>query len=512
MLAFAATTGADPPTTRVDETTRFFREAVPPTLKITVDDAGMATWKTDPRAYVKCTVLENGKTLYEGVGVKSKGAVGSTRPIDDKPGLTLRFEKFGGDVLFHGMEKVYLNNSVQDDSYLCEWLGSELFRAAGLAAPRITHARVYLNGRDIGLHVLKEGHDRKFLRRNFADAGGNLYDSGLGQDVDSELERDEGKGPDDHKDILDLCYACQDMDPVRARPGIVAHLDVERFITFMALERMVGHWDGYNWNRNNYRLYFDGTKKAVFVPHGMDQLFGDAEASVFDEPVSIVGLAVMRDAEWAAAYHKRIGELLPLFTPMDKWSKRMDEVVSRMKPALAGTTGPQGVGGLKSKYAARVKSLTAQAKMPAPEPIALAKGDTIKLRSWRPMPGKDGMKLQQVSFAGERALRFESAPKGDAAGSWRTKVFLVPGKYRLEGSFLTDNLEPHPNGEKGGVWMKVAGGGGSAHLSGTSSWKPLELVFEVTDTPRQVELLLEMRSTKGTAYARLFSLKVSRAE
>lgn len=501
---------ADPVTTKADEAARFFRDGPVPTLKITVPDEGLAKWKEDPRAYVECTVSD-GKTVYEGVGIKLKGAIGSFRSLDDKPALTLRFAKFGGDVMFHGMEKVYLNNSVQDETYLHEWLGSELFRAAGIPAPRVTHARVWLNGRDIGLHLCKEGHDKRFLRRHFEDPSGTLYDGGLGQDIDSELERDEGPGPNDHKELQDLLYACEDTDAVRARPGIQAHLDVDKFLTFMALERMVGHWDGYNWNRNNYRLYFDKTHRGVFVPHGMDQLFADPNLSVFDEPVSIVGTAVMRDAEWAAAYHQRIGELLAVFNPVDRWTKRMDEVVARLKPAVAGTAGPQNVGGLKTRFAARVKSLTAQAKQPAPKPIELAQGEDLKLRSWRPVPGGEGMKLQQVSFSGERVLRFECPAKGaEATGTWRTKLLLMPGKYRLDGSFMVDDVATAGDPGKTGLWIKVLDGPQSEHLSGKGTWKPLSVEFDVADQPRQVEVLLELKATKGTAYVRLFSLSLTR--
>lgn len=512
LLAAARETSGDPPA-KQDEASRFFRSAAPPVLKITVEDAVYEKWKADPRELVPCTVRENEKTVYEGVGVKVKGAIGSTRALDDRPALTLRFEKLGGDAPFHGLEKVYLNNSVQDDSLLHEWLGSELFRAAGYPAPRVTHARVWLNGRDLGMYVLKEGHDKRFLRRHFEDPTGTLYDSGLGQDIDSDLDRDEGPGPNDHRDLQDLFYACGDPDPVRARPGILAHLDVDRFLTFTALERMVCHWDGYNWNRNNYRLYFDKTRKGVFVPHGMDQLFGDADVSIFDDPVSIAGQAVMRDAEWSAAYLKRVGELLPVFQPVEKWTKRMDEVVARMRPALAGTNGPQGVGGLKTRFASRVKSLAAQSKLPAPEPIDLPKGDALKLRSWRPVQDpKEPMKqLQQVSVGGERALRWETGGK-EGAGSWRTKVFLVPGKYRLEGTFMTDGFEPAGGPDKGGVWLRVMGGPQGEHLSGSGTWKPLALDFEVKDQPRQVEPALYARALKGTAYVKVFSLKLTRLE
>ena len=55
-------------------------------------------------------------------------------------------------------------------------------------------------------------------------------------------------------------------------------MDIDYFLTFMAIELMTCHWDGYCNNRNNYRIYIEPkTKKAYVFPHGMDQMFGDRE-------------------------------------------------------------------------------------------------------------------------------------------------------------------------------------------------------------------------------------------
>ena len=52
-------------------------------------------------------------------------------------------------------------------------------------------------------------------------------------------------------------------------------LDVDRFVTMTALDILFCHWDGYAMNRNNYRIYSDPESgKFVFMPHGLDQLFG----------------------------------------------------------------------------------------------------------------------------------------------------------------------------------------------------------------------------------------------
>ena len=58
-----------------------------------------------------------------------------------------------------------------------------------------------LNGRDLGFYVLKEGFDHYFLRRYFDDASGNLYDGGFLKDLDGELKKQMGAGPEDRSDL-----------------------------------------------------------------------------------------------------------------------------------------------------------------------------------------------------------------------------------------------------------------------------------------------------------------------
>ncbi len=56
-------------------------------------------------------------------------------------------------------------------------------------------------------------------------------------------------------------------------------LNVDRFITFWALEVLVSHIDGYAGMRNNFYVYFDPTDnhRAVFLPWGADNVFSDVE-------------------------------------------------------------------------------------------------------------------------------------------------------------------------------------------------------------------------------------------
>src|SRR5205807_1661397 len=51
-------------------------------------------------------------------------------------------------------------------------------------------------------------------------------------------------------------------------------LDVDRFISMLAGEILMAHWDGYWNNHNNYRVYHDTkANRMVLIPYGLDSMF-----------------------------------------------------------------------------------------------------------------------------------------------------------------------------------------------------------------------------------------------
>ena len=304
------------------------------TLRMT--ETQLERLRTEPRSYTQCTLAVEGEQPLTDVAVKLKGAAGSFQELDGKPAFTLNVGKFLKGQEFHRLRKFHLNNSVQDESYTSEWLCTSISRDLGIPAARVAHARVWLNDRDLGLYVLKEGFDRNFLRRNFIHPGGNLYDGGFCQEIDAELERDEGRGPDDRSDLQGLLAACLEPDPALRAERVAQKLDVAAFRTFMAFELLIAHWDGYCGNRNNYRVYFaPPSGKAYFLPHGMDQTFGDSEFPLFADLGGVVPQAVWRgDEAGRREYREVVRQMLERLDPQ-VLSERVNRLQERLKPALA---------------------------------------------------------------------------------------------------------------------------------------------------------------------------------
>ena len=323
--------------TKVDPTAAVFKPTAPlPTFKISVDDANLKLLKAEPKKYVRATVAVGDKT-YKDVAIHLKGAAGSFRNWDDKPALTLNFDKFVKDQTYSGLDKLHLNNSVQDGGYLNEIACSELAKAMGLPTARAAHAVVELNGRKVGLYVLKEGYNGHFVERSFpGGTGGNLYDGGFLSDIDQKLKLDDGPG-NEGKDLKALATACQIGENKKRYEAVEKLVNVDLFAKDAALQFLATDWDGYVRNRNNYRLYFppkDG--KAVFIPHGMDQMFGNPNESVWPGAGALVSRAILENDEGKKKTIAAYKELMEKhFTP--DFLKRMDDWINHTRDELAKT-------------------------------------------------------------------------------------------------------------------------------------------------------------------------------
>ncbi|MGE3808967.1 MAG: CotH kinase family protein [Gemmataceae bacterium] len=359
---------AEPPA-KPDPSDDFFNNNKVWELSIEIDKPNLELLRRENRKYVRCTLTEGGK-VYKDVGVHLKGAAGSFRNIDDKPGLTLNMDKFMDGQTFHGLDKFHLANSVQDRSFLSELICGELMRDAGVPASRISFAIVTINGRKRGLYYLKEGYDKSFIQRHFQTKKGNFYDGGFLRDIDQPLQVISNK--DDvaaHADLKALLAACREQDKNKRFQTMEQLLDMDRFLSYLALEVLLWDWDGYPLNRNNYRIYHDPQRnKLVFIPSGMDQMFGNPGSGLFANFNGLVARSLLETPEGKKRYLARAEEIMKNSFKAEARVKRLDELQTRVLPALKSVDPghangyPNDVKRLKDAILHRAKSFDEQLK------------------------------------------------------------------------------------------------------------------------------------------------------
>lgn len=511
-------------TAPIAEVERFFESGVIPHVKIEITESNLTRLQGRPRDYVRATVREGGK-VFEEVGIHLKGAAGSFQRINDsKPAFTLNFDKFVDDQHFHGLDKLSLNNSVQDPTYLTEALCSELFLAAGVPTPRTTHAHVSLNGRHLGLYVLKEGFDKTFLKRHFRNAKGNLYDGGFLQEIDRPLERTSGEGDvRGRADLKALVEAAQLSDATERLIRLEAVLDVERFLSFAALEMLTWHWDGYLLKRNNYRVYHDpSVDKLIFMPHGMDQMFWDPNGPVVPQKSQTEGLvarALLDTGEGKRRYRERVSSLLTNVFTVERITNRIQQLHARLRPALESVgkdtarNHDRAVTNLMNAVLQRVRRAELLINQPEPERLRFDAAGVAPLLKWHKLDIRGtGILDEGVDPGGLKTLQVTVGPEGRCTASWRTRVTLRAGTYIFEGRVRTAGvvpLEKDSNSKGIGAGLRQSQKLPRQHgFVGDNEWQTAEHQFVVPEGTEEVSLICELRGEKGQAWFDLGSLRL----
>jgi len=464
-------------------------------LAVELAPGALALLEENPRAYVRCTVTDEDGTRFEDVALKLRGQEGSFRALADKPAFTLNFDKLRRGRRFHDHDKLYLGNAVQDETYAREHVAALICAGAGIPTPRVAHARVALDGRDLGLFVVKEGFGPTFLARHFPDPTGNLYDDAVRQDLDGELEKDGGSGPDDASDVAELLAICADPDPAPRWAKLPERLDIDAFLRFAAFEAMAAHWDGYCWNRNNYRLYFDPRRGvAQFLPFAMDQVFGDPEFPVLEHPPAIVAAAVMPNPAWRTRYRTELTRLLPGFAP-ERLVPELQRVRERLLPhlrelALADSHLAQ-LRHLEHVITTRYAFLVRAVNDPDPAPLAFDDAGFTGLRDWRPIDGSTGL-LERRSDGGLILAATADAP---CRAAWRCTTYLTPGRYRLTATCTTRGVVAHAPSD--GATLRVAGASGPPALVGDHDAQGIACEATVLEPLRRVDWVIELVARAG---------------
>ena len=250
------------------------------------------------------------------VEVRKKGFFGSLSL--SRPSLKIQFNEFVERQHLDGVRRVTLNNNLQDPSNVFQCLAYQLFAAAGVPTSVCGFARVAVNGQDLGVYTTLETYDRAFLARHFPSAEGKLYEGQLSDFRTNWVETFENKlqkGYDEKRELYELTRALR-ADDEDLLELVEPLIDIDAYLTFWAAENLIGHWDGYNGNTNNFFLYLEPTtKKFYFIPWGTDGAFGVSPFATRPAPVSVTAFSMLPSRlyglpEIRTRYFARLRELL----------------------------------------------------------------------------------------------------------------------------------------------------------------------------------------------------------
>ena len=212
------------------------------------------------------------------VGVRNRGFMGSLYSSD--PRFKLQLDRYIPGQNFFGVKDITVSNSAGDVLRFRTHLIYDLFEAAGYPAPRSTVAYVSINGQFLGVSVNVEPIKKPFLMRCFGNDEGSLYEGEKYADfLPNRLNRFESKTThtDRTKDPIKELARVLEMPDDQLVDELSQVLDIERYLTFLAVNYIGNNSDSYNDAQNNFYVYFDPDdgNKATLIPWGADKAFGD---------------------------------------------------------------------------------------------------------------------------------------------------------------------------------------------------------------------------------------------
>ena len=299
--------------------------------------------------YIQVDLLIDGE-LVTGAAIRAKGNSSMQRSrTSGKYSFKIEFDHFG-DTLYHGLDKLCLNNLTSDDSCMRDYLVYRAMDAFGVPSPLASYAFVTVDGEDWGFYLAVEAIEESFLERNFGPDHGAVYKpdntgggggamrggggggSNWGDDIKLKyLDDDPASYPslfgsaktdisrrDQYRLIrsLKLLSEAQDLESA---------LDIEEVLRYLAAQSFVCNGDSYIGSSvHNYYLYVDEGRMSM-LPWDYNEGFGDfgssGMASVANSPIDSpfggddaserpMAAWVFTDEAYTARYHELYQQFL----------------------------------------------------------------------------------------------------------------------------------------------------------------------------------------------------------
>lgn len=234
-----------------------------------------------------------GEKTFDKVGVRYKGngTIGdAARTV--KKSIKIDLDRAGGEGRFGGSRTINLHCGVADPSKCRETLGYELYRAAGVPAPRTALAEVRLtvpgkyDKELLGLYTLVEEVDKPFLRDRFAaDDGLLMKPEGVREfeDLGDKWERyskafaaKREPTKEEAARLIAFARLVHKADDATFNKEVESYLDVDGYLRFLAVTSFIANADSFFALGHNYCLYLHPkTNRLHFLPWDLDRSFSN---------------------------------------------------------------------------------------------------------------------------------------------------------------------------------------------------------------------------------------------
>ena len=156
---------------------RLFDDSYVHILDIRIGDWDAFLAAATEENYTECDVEIDGE-VFSSVGLRAKGN-NSLRLVNEygleRYSLKIEFDHFQDGNTYYGLDKLSLDSSYQDNSYMKNYLAYDMMDYMGVPSPLCSYVWVTVNGEDWGLFLAVEEPEEAFARRNYGADHGKLY-------------------------------------------------------------------------------------------------------------------------------------------------------------------------------------------------------------------------------------------------------------------------------------------------------------------------------------------------
>ena len=267
----------------------------------------------------------------------------------------MEFDQYDDTKSYYGLDKLSLNNIIQDNTYMKDYLVYQMMNEFGVDAPLCSYAYITVNGEDWGLYLAVEGVEDSFLQRNYGNDYGELYkpDSmsfGGGRGNGKEFSFGDSTGgmgssdvklqyideaEDSYSNIFDNAKTditnadkerlIESLRILSSDENIETVVDIEEVIRYFVVHNFVCNGDSYTGSMiHNYYLYEEDGKLSM-IPWDYNLAFGTFQGgnaseevnAPIDSPVSSGSMEdrpmvnwIFSKEEYTNLYHKYFSEFL----------------------------------------------------------------------------------------------------------------------------------------------------------------------------------------------------------
>ena len=185
--------------------TRLFDASKVHTVNIVMDDWNEFIKSCTDEEYAQCSVIIDNEA-YKSVAIRAKGNTSLSNVHNygnDRYSFKIEFDHYDGTNTYYGLDKLSLNNIIQDNTYMKDYLTYQMMGYFDVSAPLCSYVQILVNGEEWGLYLAVEGVEESFLSRNYGNDYGELYkpDSmsmGGGRGNGGKFDMDDWKNDQDN--------------------------------------------------------------------------------------------------------------------------------------------------------------------------------------------------------------------------------------------------------------------------------------------------------------------------